>query len=392
MPPLASTRTTHVKQFGSCQLTWYIPVVLQVPTKHKAHFDLGTLIHRELELWFLGQGEPARLLARAAVPVIEAWLRKTGCSRGQGRAEWNFKFQMLGLVYGGTSDLVVIGPDGQVWVLDYKTCSNLDAWALTDQQLANDTQLGVYAHRVLEDLAPHAPGAHVAHVQIQTVDEQGRTHDKPGFEPRVEIVEAWMPREKARAIWTKVEGIVVEMKRVAELPLEQVPGNLDHCGVFGGCEFKARCHVYAANQGRPRPSLIPTQEVPMTWDHARMAPPPPPQLPPPPAYQPGPAAAAAPVLWVLADTGPELGAGALPQPVRHADVILAPLQLQVAAEAGVPWYTLLDFGKGPAWVIAKLAAGPALTGTVLVDTMTPCGQAMLEYLRPRAQVVLRRSR
>jgi len=96
-------------------------------------------------------------------------------------------------------------------------------------------------------------------------------------------------------------------------------------------------------------------------------------------------------LWVLIDVAPEIGDRSLPQPVQHIDHILAPLQVAVATEQRVPLYSMVPYGGGPALVVAKLA-GVQLSGTVLVDSMTPCANAVIEYLRPRAAVVLRRSR
>lgn len=95
--------------------------------------------------------------------------------------------------------------------------------------------------------------------------------------------------------------------------------------------------------------------------------------------------------WLFIDTAPELGVGSLPQPVYHIDQVLAPIQAAVAQENNVPVYSMLEYAQGPARVVAKLAT-VQLTGTVLVDSMTPCANAVIEFLRPRAAVVLRRSR
>jgi hypothetical protein len=372
---LASTRTTHVRQFRACQLAWRFTAVEQVPVKTKANLELGTLVHRELETWWLRGLMPQRPMVRAVVPVLQALLAEIGVAPGQGLAEWNFRISVGGIIYGGQSDLVLVTPAGEVWVIDYKTSSNVDAWGLTDQQLAQDTQLGVYASQVLLQLAPGAPGAHVAHVQIETFDAGGHAHDHPDFTPRVELVRSWMSRETTLGIWAKVSRTVDQMKEVATLPLQDVPGNTEHCQMYGGCVYRTRCPVYAKGQAARKPAAHFQEDKPMTM-----------QYPPAPAYQPPPQP-----FWLLIDTAPEIGAGGLPQPVYHVDQVLGPLQQQVAAEAGVPWYTMLDFGQGPARVVAKLAM-LQLSGTCIVDSMTPCGQAVVEHLRPRAAVVLRRSR
>jgi hypothetical protein len=188
---LASTRTTHVRQFRACQLAWRFTAVEQVPVKTKANLELGTLVHRELETWWLRGLMPQRPMARAVVPVLQALLAEIGVAPGQGLAEWNFRISVGGIIYGGQSDLVLVTPAGEVWVIDYKTSSNVDAWGLTDQQLAQDTQLGVYASQVLLQLAPGAPGAHVAHVQIETFDAGGHAARGAGALVDVARDDAW---------------------------------------------------------------------------------------------------------------------------------------------------------------------------------------------------------
>lgn len=370
--PLVSTRTTHVRQCRACELQWYFTAIQKVPVKTKANLELGTLVHRELETWFLHGLLPQRPMARAVVPVLQALLQELGIAPGVGRAEWNFKVVVHGVQYGGQADLVLIAPDGAVWVIDYKTSSNIDAWGLTDQQLERDTQLGVYAGRVLDEFFPDAPGAHVAHVQIETFDANGFSHDKPGFTPRVELVRAWMTRATMRGIWKDVSTTVLRMQHLADLPASAVPGNTEYCSAYGGCVYRTRCHVFARAAQSPRqapPLPLVQEERPMTT-----------QIPQP-----------ATGFWLFIDTAPELGVGSLPQPVYHIDQVLAPIQAAVAQENNVPVYSMLEYAQGPARVVAKLAT-VQLTGTVLVDSMTPCANAVIEFLRPRAAVVLRRSR
>jgi hypothetical protein len=373
---LTRTRTTHVKEFKACRLSWRYTAVEQVPRARKDSFEFGTLVHRELELWWLHGHVPQRPAARAVLGKLEPWLLERGIVRGEGRAEWNFKVQVNGVTYGGQSDLVLVAPDGRVLVLDYKTSVDIDKYGLTDWQVANDLQLGVYASRVLHDLAPDADGALVAHVQVASRDSRDRMHDDPGFEPRVEIVDAWMPRERAMSIWASAANTVAQMVGTAALPLADVPGNREHCEAYGGCAYRTRCHVYAQGKKGEQMSYVPGAVTAQPSVQYQPAPPP--------------AVALAP-LWVLVDVGPEIGGGNLPQPVVHIDHILAPLQAEVAAENKVPLYSMVQFGQGPKQVVAKLSQ-KQLSGTLLVDSMTPCANDVIEYLRPRAQVVLRRSR
>lgn len=376
---MESTRTTHVRQFKACQLAWRFTAVEKVPQAAKDNFETGTLVHREMEVWWLHGLEPQRPIAKATAKALEALLGRIGVARGDGRAEWNFCVDVDGIAYRGQSDLVLQLPDGTVWVIDYKTSADIDRYGLTEWQLQHDVQLGVYARQVLRELAPDAPGAHVAHVQIATGDGVLR-HTDPGFVPRVDIVTAYMTRAQCETIWQDTCRTVADMARVARLPLNSVEGNLGHCGAYGGCQYRTRCPAYAKSKREEKPMYIPTlldpkPTAPVYYPSAQPAPSTPKELPP---------------LWLLVDVVPEIGAG-LPEPVRHIDQVLRPLQEQVAAEARVPLYSMVEFGQGPARVVALLAKVD-LSGTLLVDSMTPCANAVIEYLRQRAKLVLRRSR
>lgn len=368
---IASTRTTHVKQFRSCPMAWRLTAVEQVPQPKRKSLEFGTLVHREMELWWLHGTEPQRAGAVLAAKKVQEFIDRLGVKRGSGHAEWSFRDTVGSITYGGQADLIFATPEGEWWLLDYKTSADIDKYGLTGWQLAHDLQLGVYAHQVFSQLAPGVRSINVAHVQIATVDAMGRTHTDAGFEPRVEIETAAMSNMDAARIWVGATETVSDMARVAGLTLSEVPGNTEHCGAYGGCAYRSRCHHYAASTT--------TTEDPMY------------QPATPPAQQ-AYTHTPQPRLWVLIDTLPEQAASELPQPVQHLDYILHPLQQQVAAENRVPLYSMVQFGQGPKQVVAKLAASAPLTGTVLVDSMSPCANDAVEFLRPKASLVLRRSR
>lgn len=384
---VSATRTTHVKLHRACRQAWWQTAVAQTATKGSAAMSFGSLAHRQLELWWRHGIAPTYPLVKAALPVLEQLFATLGvvpafrAADSASRAEWNFKVLVLGWQYGGTSDLVLITPSGEIWVVDYKTTADAFRFGLTSQQLANDTQLGVYAWQAIQTFAPDVAGVHVAHLQLQRVDAQGRPHGHRDYEPFVALVQAWMPRERAQAIWAGVEETVRVMQADAVAAAADVPGNLEHCSAFGGCQFRARCLHHA------RAAAAPSMEPPMQPINPFNPPPPLPPAPPP--VQPLPSSQG---FWLLLDSSCQQGWQFLPQPYQHLDALLVPLQQRVAQLEGVPHYGMVDFAKGRAAVVGLLSQLPLPTGTVVVDTMTPCGEAVIEYLRPRAAVVLQRTR
>jgi hypothetical protein len=75
-------------------------------------------------------------------------------------------------------------------------------------------------------------------------------------------------------------------------------------------------------------------------------------------------------------------------PVVHLEDLIAPLQAKIAARAGVPIYSLIEYGKGPAQVAAALLENPPV-GPVYVNSRLPASAAALEVLLPLAVGVVR---
>lgn len=140
-------------------------------------------------------------------------------------------------------------------------------------------------------------------------------------------------------------------------------------------------------------------------------PPPPPVAPPAPAPAPVVASEAPPVYAETTAPPPSSGSSVLsssaggaasralvlyidcyPQRgvagITHLEDVIAPLQARIAARAGVPIYSLIEYGKGPAQIAAALLEAPP-TGPVYVNSRLPASAAALEVLLPMAVGVVR---
>lgn len=74
--------------------------------------------------------------------------------------------------------------------------------------------------------------------------------------------------------------------------------------------------------------------------------------------------------------------------VTHLEDHIAPMQRKIAERAGVPIYSLIEYGKGNAQVAALLLENPPV-GAVYVNSRLPASPAALEVLLPLAVGVVR---
>jgi len=74
--------------------------------------------------------------------------------------------------------------------------------------------------------------------------------------------------------------------------------------------------------------------------------------------------------------------------VTHLEDYIAPMQRKIAARAGMPIYSLIEYGKGHAHVAAMLLEDPP-AGNLYVNSRLPASAAALEVLLPLAAGMVR---
>jgi len=372
---ITSTRTTDVKTFVRCRRAWYFSRIAEVPEKSRRAFEDGTLVHRMIEMWLRNGEEPADLLGRVMVDALAAHGFAAGCAADERRGvlcEWAWALPVGDIVYTGKADLVDLSRDvevGDVRLVDHKTTANIFAYAKTPAELATDLQLNVYAHAVFTLLCPTDDRIVVVH-----------NYGQKGKIPVGRWVEAIVTRKGAAAIW---DGVVLpaveEMVRVSECPsAEDVEPaeDADACQAYGGCPFRSRCSAAASR--RPK-----EKEMSMFDAFANASAPMPLPLPPEPRE-------GGPVFDLYIDCEPVQG-------VQRGSVLTlddwsALHRERVAADAQVAHYCMVEYGKGPALVMAWLVGDLAALEerALVVHGNGHLQQLAVEMLAPMARNVIRR--
>jgi len=89
------------------------------------------------------------------------------------------------------------------------------------------------------------------------------------------------------------------------------------------------------------------------------------------------------VLYV--DCWPMKGSGIV---VTSLDEYVRPFMAEAAEANGVPHYSLVEYGRGPSYVAARVLESPP-QGAVYVNTRFPSSAACLEVLQPLAVAIVK---
>lgn len=135
----------------------------------------------------------------------------------------------------GFVDLYVPGEVPEI--IDYKTCSNWK-WAKTSEDLETDLQMIPYAMHAIEKTG--ADKVRVTHIQMITKGP-----------PEAREASVLLDAEKVKEEWAGLNELAAEMRGTAQIAKAQdVDGNLNACGAYGGCPYKEMCGV-AEQMKRP---------------------------------------------------------------------------------------------------------------------------------------------
>lgn len=230
---------------GGCHRKWYREYVLRdKPPKTKAQLrgnDFHTSIEHYLKTGNAGMLSDRVLAGKHMLPAPGADLHV----ELQFGPDMTLHLAAAGVPLNGKIDLLhnrgrYVHADGSVReeaagnkvaeVCDWKTTSNIDAYAKRAEQLVSTAQMVTYGV-VAQLVYPHLEQVRLSHGYFQTGG--ARDSDKRSLVTTV---------DRVNSSWLNVESVVRSMKdAAAETDFLKVEPNFEACGTFGGCPYRAHC-------------------------------------------------------------------------------------------------------------------------------------------------------
>lgn len=214
---LSHVSASSIKLFKSCPRRWYERYILDKKEPTSKAMARGTAVHKQLEDYLL----------TGAIPddSIEGKIAKSGLQHlpePQGRFKVELSLEQIPLAstpvpFKGFIDLLSDGDTPEV--LDHKTTSNFK-YALTSEQLGEDTQLIIYAKHVLAHC--DADSIRLTHVCYLT--------KAPYKSQRTSVL---VTRTQVDDRFEAILETVNEMLVASELPVSAIDKNKSHCWAYG---------------------------------------------------------------------------------------------------------------------------------------------------------------
>ena len=228
---LSHVSASSIELYRSCPRKWYYTYMLGRRGKTTEAMLRGTKVHAVLEEYLLNGTTPSgrSQVVKIASPGIDLLpARNPSKQRVEAPLE-DFKIPNLPVPFKGFIDLLDL-TDG-VHILDHKTTSNLDKWTKTEEELAVNTQLIIYARHVLEHY-PDAEEARVTHVYYQTKTPYGAKR-----------VSAVIKREDVYSRFEEILATVREMLEASTNSIESTSKESGFCYAYGKrCDHYNNCH------------------------------------------------------------------------------------------------------------------------------------------------------
>lgn len=215
---LSHVSASSIKLYKSCPRRWYERYILDKKEPTSPAMLKGTRVHTALEDYLIKgiQPDPTTEAGRIALAGLEHLPEPKG----------NFKVELsleqiplasTPVPFKGFIDLLTGGDVPEV--LDHKTTSNFK-YALTSEQLGEDTQLIIYAKHVLEHC--DADSIRLTHVCYLT--------KTPHKSQRTSIV---VTRTQVNDRFNVILETVEQMLRDSEQPANTIDKNKKHCWAYG---------------------------------------------------------------------------------------------------------------------------------------------------------------
>ena len=217
---------TSIKLFKNCQRRWYERYILGKKEESTKAMTRGNAVHRQLEEYLEKGVVPDESIAGQ---IANAGLEHLPSPDPEHQVEQSledYKVPNVAIKFKGFIDLLLFS-EGTLEVLDHKTTSNFK-YALTAEQLAEDTQMLIYARHVLEH---------------HDVDEVTLTHvvylTKPPYQSqRTSVV---VSRKHVYSKFEEIHSVVEQMLESSQKQANEMERNKSFCFSYG-----KRCPYYSA--------------------------------------------------------------------------------------------------------------------------------------------------
>lgn len=228
---LTHVSASSIELYRSCPRKWYYTYLLGRRGKATEAMLRGTKVHELLEEYLLNGTVPSgrSQVVKIATPGIELLPTRKPNTQHIEAPLTDFVIPNLPVPFKGFIDLLDL-TDG-VHILDHKTTSNLAKWTKTEDELAVNTQLIIYARHVLEHY-PDATEARLTHVYYQT--------KTPYAAKRVSVV---VTREDVYSRFNDILDTVREMLDAATNSIDSTAKESGFCYAYGKrCDHYNECH------------------------------------------------------------------------------------------------------------------------------------------------------
>lgn len=228
---LSHVSASSIELYRSCPRKWYYRYLLGHRGDTTEAMQRGTKVHEVLEEYLLNGTIPSgrSQVVKIASPGIELLPARYPLEQRVEAPLEDFKIPGLPVPFKGFIDLLDL-TDG-VHILDHKTTSNLDKWSKTEQELAVNTQLIIYARHVLEHY-PDVSEARLTHIYYQTKTPYGAK--------KVSVV---VMREDVYSRFNEILDTVEAMLEAASNSIDSTSKESGFCYAYGKrCEHYTDCH------------------------------------------------------------------------------------------------------------------------------------------------------
>ena len=229
---LSHVSATSIKLFQSCPRRWYERYVLEKKEPTSKAMLRGNEVHRQLEEYLLNGTLPDA--------STEGQIAKAGLDHLP-PPPYDIEISLEHLPvddtpapFKGFIDMYIAGDIPEI--LDHKTTSNFK-YALSEDELANDTQLVIYAAHALHNC--DAAQVRLTHVCYLT---------KPPY--KSQRTSTVVSRAHVEELFQEILKTVEKMVTASELPANALEKNKDYCWSYGKrCPYFDECQRTIKNKG-----------------------------------------------------------------------------------------------------------------------------------------------